>query len=616
MNKNKIIKISIISLVILLILTILGLSYAYFSLLVKGKSNNMITKMGSLRLKYVDNDVITLNNAFPGDSVIKTVTVTNIGTLNTSYNLSWEELQNGFINDELVIEAKCTRLNSEGVEEGTCKDLSPIPVESGKILPNIKIEPDVTHKYEIKITFIDTGNNQNYNKNADFGGKIGLTEGADDTPVYCNFDGEIVTGATFVKGPYIYKYNQILTSSILPQKSNYTDNIPATFMNTNTIDQYSIMKIKRNYGVRYGYVDAELNGWSVALADKTSTDPVVGEICTYINDIPIVSMSNMFSYSDAESIDLDHINTSNVTDMSWMFAGVLVPELDLRNLDTGNVKDMHGMFARSDTVRINLDDINTSNVIDMSGMFYVSSATKVVGIDKFNTSNVIDMGGMFSNSSITSVNFKNFNTGNVTNMESMFGRSKITLLDLSSFNTSKVTNMSNMFYNSDATSITGLNNFDTGNVTNMESMFGGVNVDKLDVSSFNTNNVIDMNHMFSWADVTEIKGLEKFNTSNVTDMSYMFDGDSFVSILDLSSFDTSKVTDMSSMFSSCNQLVTIYVSDKFVTTLLPDDITIFGYNDKLVGGAGTVYNYQNSDKEYARIDGGTSKPGYFTLKTT
>ena len=614
MNKNKIIKISIISLATLLILSVLGLSYAYFSLLVKGKSNNMITKMGSLRLKYVDNDVITLNNAFPGDSVTKTVTVTNIGTLTASYNLSWEELQNGFINDELVIEAKCTRLNSEGVEEGTCKDLSSIPVESGKILPNIKIEPDVTHKYEIKITFIDTGNNQNYNKNADFGGKIGLTEGADDTPVYCNFDGEIVTGATFVKGPYIYKYNQILTSSILPQKSNYTDNIPATFMNTNTIDQYSIMKIKRNYGVRYGYVDAELNGWSVALADKTSTDPVVGEICTYINDIPIVSMSNMFSYSDAESIDLDHINTSNVTDMSWMFAGVLVPELDLRNLDTGNVKDMHGMFARSDTVRINLDDINTSNVIDMSGMFYVSSATKVVGIDKFNTSNVIDMGGMFSNSSITSVNFKNFNTGNVTNMESMFGRSKITLLDLSSFNTSKVTNMSNMFYNSDATSITGLNNFDTGNVTNMESMFGGVNVDKLDVSSFNTNNVIDMNHMFSWADVTEIKGLEKFNTSNVTDMSYMFDGDSFVSILDLSSFDTSKVTDMSSMFSSCNQLVTIYASDKFVTTLLPDDITIFGYNNKLVGGAGTVYNYRNSDKEYARIDT-ESTPGYFTLKT-
>lgn len=614
MNKNKIIKISIISLATLLILSVLGLSYAYFSLLVKGKSNNMITKMGSLRLKYVDNDVITLNNAFPGDSVTKTVTVTNIGTLTASYNLSWEELQNGFINDELVIEAKCTRLNSEGVEEGTCKDLSSIPVESGKILPNIKIEPDVTHKYEIKITFIDTGNNQNYNKNADFGGKIGLTEGADDTPVYCNFDGEIVTGATFVKGPYIYKYNQILTSSILPQKSNYTDNIPATFMNTNTIDQYSIMKIKRNYGVRYGYVDAELNGWSVALADKTSTDPVVGEICTYINDIPIVSMSNMFSYSDAESIDLDHINTSNVTDMSWMFAGVLVPELDLRNLDTGNVKDMHGMFARSDTVRINLDDINTSNVIDMSDMFYASSATKVVGIDKFNTSNVIDMGGMFFYSSITSVNFKNFNTGNVTNMESMFGRSKITLLDLSSFNTSKVTDMSNMFYHSEATEIKGLNGFDTSNVTNMESMFGGVNVDKLDVSSFNTNNVIDMNHMFSWADVTEIKGLEKFNTSNVTDMSYMFDGDSFVSILDLSSFDTSKVTDMSSMFSSCNQLVTIYASDKFVTTLLPDDITIFGYNNKLVGGAGTVYNYRNSDKEYARIDT-ESTPGYFTLKT-
>ena len=35
----------------------------------------------------------------------------------------------------------------------------------------------------------------------------------------------------------------------------------------------------------------------------------------------------------------------------------------------------------------------------------------------------------------------------------------------------------------------------------------------------------------------------------------------------------------------------------------------------LVGGAGTTYNSSKIDKTYARIDGGTSNPGYFTLKT-
>ena len=34
----------------------------------------------------------------------------------------------------------------------------------------------------------------------------------------------------------------------------------------------------------------------------------------------------------------------------------------------------------------------------------------------------------------------------------------------------------------------------------------------------------------------------------------------------------------------------------------------------LVGGSGTRYDDSHVDKEYARIDGGTSTPGYFTYK--
>ena len=33
------------------------------------------------------------------------------------------------------------------------------------------------------------------------------------------------------------------------------------------------------------------------------------------------------------------------------------------------------------------------------------------------------------------------------------------------------------------------------------------------------------------------------------------------------------------------------------------------------GGAGTVHDENHIDKEYARIDGGTENPGYFTAKT-
>jgi hypothetical protein len=36
----------------------------------------------------------------------------------------------------------------------------------------------------------------------------------------------------------------------------------------------------------------------------------------------------------------------------------------------------------------------------------------------------------------------------------------------------------------------------------------------------------------------------------------------------------------------------------------------------LVGGMGTAYDKNHTDKSYARIDGGQDRPGYFTAKST
>ena len=39
---------------------------------------------------------------------------------------------------------------------------------------------------------------------------------------------------------------------------------------------------------------------------------------------------------------------------------------------------------------------------------------------------------------------------------------------------------------------------------------------------------------------------------------------------------------------------------------------MFANCTNLKGGNGTTYNSSKTDKTYARIDGGTSSPGYFT----
>ena len=160
------------------LLVVIGVSLAYFGIKIIGndtaKGNKVVT--GNLELTFTDTNEITLNDAFPGDSFTKTISVKNTGTKDVSYSLVWTELTNEITNDELVIEATCKRLNSSGTVDGTCETISQTPIKSNTIKKNISIEPSVTHEYTVKVTFIDTGSVQNYNKNKSFSGKLGINE--------------------------------------------------------------------------------------------------------------------------------------------------------------------------------------------------------------------------------------------------------------------------------------------------------------------------------------------------------------------------------------------------------------------------------------------------------
>ena len=164
--------------VLLLVVVALGISYAWFSAIITGnntaKNNKVVT--GNLELTYTDTNEISLDNVIPGDSFTKEISVKNTGTLDVKYNLVWQSLPNTITNNELVIEATCKRLNSSGTEEGTCESISQTPVSSNTIKKKISIEPNITHEYTVKVTFIDTGEPQNYNKNKSFSGKLGIEE--------------------------------------------------------------------------------------------------------------------------------------------------------------------------------------------------------------------------------------------------------------------------------------------------------------------------------------------------------------------------------------------------------------------------------------------------------
>ena len=125
---------------------------------------------------------------------------------------------------------------------------------------------------------------------------------------------------------------------------------------------------------------------------------------------------------------------------------------------------------------------------------------------------------------------------------------------------------------------------------------------------------------FSWfyytMELESITGMSYLNTSEVTNMDWMFTSCRKLTSLDLSSFNTSNVTNMSGMFFDCSNLRTIYVSGGWTTAAVTNSTNMFYNCSSLVGGQGTPFDANHTDKAYAHIDGGPSNPGYFTAKNT
>jgi uncharacterized repeat protein (TIGR02543 family) len=215
-----------------------------------------------------------------------------------------------------------------------------------------------------------------------------------------------------------------------------------------------------------------------------------------------------------------------------------------------------------------------------------------------------------------------------------------TSMDLDSVNTSNVTNMSMMFYRCVVLRSLNISSWDTGNVTNMNSMFVGCGLFafQLDLSGWDTGNVTDMSSMFQSCNALNTIDLSNWDIGKVINMWYMFAGCNNLTTVNLSGWDLSKVDAnihdlfyncynlktvnltgwklglnyIYNMFTGCRNLTTIYASTSWDTEYIFSSNNMFTGCTSLVGGMGTTYDSNFTDKTYARIDLGTDDPGYFT----
>ena len=318
---------------------------------------------------------------------------------------------------------------------------------------------------------------------------------------------------------------------------------------------------------------------------------------TATNDVSFTgNCYNLFyNFTNCTSMELGNVNTDALNNMYCMFWGCSsLTTLDLSGWNTANVTNMSYMFIRSTSLQsLNLSGWNTANVTDMSWMFQQCSSLQSLSLSGWNTANVTQMSSMFQQcSSLQSLNVSGWNTANVTNMYYMFdGCSGLQSLNVSGWNTANVTQMSSMFQQCSS-------------------------LQSLSLTGWNTSNVKNMSYMFRGCSGLQSLDLSGWNTTNVTDMSWMFEQCSSLQSLDLTGWSTANVTNMSGMFYGCSGLTTIYAGEGWNTYNVWDMSDMFEDCTSLVGGMGTTYDADHTDGEYARIDGGSERPGYFTGRFT
>ncbi|MBO4902266.1 MAG: BspA family leucine-rich repeat surface protein, partial [Lachnospiraceae bacterium] len=143
----------------------------------------------------------------------------------------------------------------------------------------------------------------------------------------------------------------------------------------------------------------------------------------------------------------------------------------------------------------------------------------------------------------------------------------------------------------------------------------------MDLSGLDISALTDLRDMFKDLPALEYLNISGFNPKNVNhggqvSLSNMFQNDTSLHQLDLTGFDTSNVRDASGMFEGCSNLEAIYADASFDLRGITNPYyhaDMFTGCTKLKGWKGTPCDgSNNTNKTYARVDGGPGAEGYFS----
>ncbi len=356
-------------------------------------------------------------------------------------------------------------------------------------------------------------------------------------------------------------------------------------------------------------------------------------------------------FSNCTSMDLNSVNTYDTNSsggpaycMKRMFKDCSkLTSLNLSSWNTSYSRFADGMFQNcSNLTSLNISSWNTNSFISINNMFEGCSKLTSPDVSDWNVSNVIYMTSMFKGcSELTSLDLSGWDVQRIVFMDSLFyDCSKLTTLDVTGWKRGTNANMSNMFahctsltsldlssWKVQSSSIymssmfaycTNLTSLDllgwTLNNANLSNMFAHcTNLSSLDLSGWTIGNS-NFENMFAHCTNLSSLNLSNWRVYSSNNMTNMFLSCTSLTSVNLTDWDANSGSFLNSMFSGCSNLTTIYASTNWNAESLTASNTsnMFESCTKLVGGCGTTYDSNYTDKTYARIDRGTSNPGYFT----
>ena len=192
LNKNK--KLLLVAISAFLVMIISTVSYAYFTASVAGNNSAQATviQTGHMQVTYAEGDIVGITtNMLPGNYIEKSFTVVNTGTVDTTYSIYLNDVENTFVTKSDLVYELITE-DGRVVAQTTCPD------SNSKIATDINLPVNATHHYTLRITFKETGLNQDDNKGKKFKSKIGLVE-EEVTYAYTILSGDLNTVGSVVK---------------------------------------------------------------------------------------------------------------------------------------------------------------------------------------------------------------------------------------------------------------------------------------------------------------------------------------------------------------------------------------------------------------------------------